>query len=146
MYARYFFCFLPKTHRKMIAPIHNVATFDMALSAKYNIQKCGSGLTSYSYYRLGNVVRKATARKHKNNVFEDKTFGNSLLEKLEFHGMNLVIIFCIFYKIQNQTVPLCIIQNFFLITNVMKEAEVGAIPIKLTFGLKVSHNVMKGMS
>lgn len=45
MYARCFFCFLPKTHRKMIAPTHNVATFDMALSAKYNIQKCGSGLT-----------------------------------------------------------------------------------------------------
>ena len=29
----------------MIAPIHNAATFDMALSAKYNIQKWGSGLT-----------------------------------------------------------------------------------------------------
>ncbi len=49
----------------MIAPIHNVATFDMALSAKYNIQKCGSGLTSYSYYRLGNVVRKAKDHKLK---------------------------------------------------------------------------------
>ena len=96
--------------------------------------------------KKGNMLYEKTARKHKNNVFEDKTFGNSLLEKLEFHDMNLVIIFCIFYKIQNQTVPLCIIQNFFLITNVMKEAEVGAIPIKLTFGLKVSHNVMKGMS
>ena len=81
----------------------------------------------FRYDANGNVIYETTARKH-NNVFEDKTFGNSLLEKLEFHGMNLVIIFCIFYKIQNQTVPLCIIQNFFLITNVMKEAEVGAIP------------------
>ena len=32
-----------------------------------------SGLTSYSYDRLGNVVRKATARKHKNDKYEDKT-------------------------------------------------------------------------